>query len=104
MRFDQLTIKAQEAVQEAQRDARARGNAEMTGEHLLLALLKQDDGVVVPVLQKLGVQPERLTQEVSGILDRRPSVSGASADAVPARDLTRVFDRAFEIAKDFGDE
>ena len=58
MRFDQLTIKAQEAVQEAQRDARARGNAELTSEHLLLALLKQDDGVVVPVLQKLGVNAE----------------------------------------------
>ena len=104
MRFDQLTIKAQEAVQEAQRDARARGNAELTGDHLLLALLKQDDGVVVPVLQKLGVDPEALAREIEADLDRRPKVSGASADAVLARDLTRVFDRAFEIAKEFGDE
>src|SRR2546427_8137227 len=60
MRFDQLTIKSQEAVQEAQRDARARGNAELTPDHLLLALLKQTEGVVVPILQKLGVNPERL--------------------------------------------
>jgi ATP-dependent Clp protease ATP-binding subunit ClpB len=104
MRFDQLTIKAQEAIQEAQRDARARGNAELTGEHLLLALLRQVEGVVAPVLQKLGVNPDALAAGLDGDLARRPAVSGASADAVPSRELTRVFDRAFEIAKDFGDE
>src|ERR1700730_11988714 len=104
MRFDQLTIKAQEAIQEAQSDARARGNAELTNEHLLLALLKQDDGVVVPVLQKLGVNPEAISQQLSTVLDRRPAVSGASADAVPSRELTRALDRAFGGAKDCGDE
>jgi len=104
MRFDQLTIKAQEAVQEAQRDARARGNAELLPEHLLLALLKQADGVVVPVLQKLGANPETLAGQIEADLDQRPRVSGASADPVISRDLTRVFDRAFEIAKEFGDE
>src|SRR6266567_4125421 len=104
MRFDQLTIKAQEAIQEAQRDARARGNAELTGDHLLLALLRQSEGVVVPILQKLGVDPASLTRDLEADLDRQPKVSGASADAVPARELTRAFDRAFEIAKDFGDE
>src|SRR5499427_2273043 len=104
IRFDQLTIKAQEAIQEAQRDARARGNAELTREHLLLALLRQSEGVVVPVLQKLGANPESLSASLEADLERRPRVSGASADAVPSRELTRVFDRAFEIAKDFGDE
>jgi ATP-dependent Clp protease ATP-binding subunit ClpB len=104
MRFDQLTIKAQEAVQEAQRDARARGNAELTPDHLLLALLRQDEGVVVPILQKLGTSAESLAAEVASELDRRPAVSGASSDAAPSRELTRVLDRAFEIAKEFGDE
>ena len=52
MRFDQLTIKAQEAVSEAQRDERARGIAELTPDHLLLSLLKQEEGVVVPVLHR----------------------------------------------------
>jgi ATP-dependent Clp protease ATP-binding subunit ClpB len=104
MRFDQLTIKAQEAVQEAQRDARARGNAELTGEHLLFALLSQSEGVVVPILQKLGIDPAALARDLAADLERKPRVSGASADAVPARELTRVFDRAFEIARDFGDE
>ncbi len=104
MRFDQLTIKSQEAIQEAQRDARARGNAELTPDHLLLALLRQAEGVAVPILQKLGVNPETLASEVESDLDRRPKVSGASADAAPSRELTRALDRAFEIARDFGDE
>ncbi len=104
MRFDQLTIKSQEAIQEAQRDARARGNAELTPEHLLLALLRQSEGVAGPILQKLGVNPEQLASQVEQDLDLQPQVSGASADASPSRELTRTLDRAFEIAKDFGDE
>ena len=104
MRFDQLTIKAQEAIQEAQRDARARGNAELTTDHLLLAMLRQSEGVVAPILQKLGVDPESLAREVEADLDRQPKVTGASADAALSPDLNRVFDRAFEIAKEFGDE
>src|SRR5438552_1040939 len=104
MRFDQLTIKSQEAVQEAQRDARARGNAELSPDHLLLALLSQDEGVVVPILQKLGVDPASLTREVEADLDKRPKVTGASADATVSPELNRVFDRAFEVAREFGDE
>jgi ATP-dependent Clp protease ATP-binding subunit ClpB len=104
MRFDQLTIKAQEAIQEAQRDARARGNAELTPDHVLLALLRQNEGVVVPILQKLGANAEGLASELEDELDRRPKVSGASADAASSRELTKVLDRAFEIAREFGDE
>ena len=104
MRFDQLTIKAQEAIQEAQRDARARGSAELTPDHLLLTLLKQSEGVVVPILQKLGVDAEALARDEEAALDRQPKVTGASADAAPSRELTRAFDAAFEVAKDFGDE
>jgi ATP-dependent Clp protease ATP-binding subunit ClpB len=104
MRFDQLTIKAQEAIGEAQRDARARGNAELSTDHLLLALLRQSEGVVAPILQKLGLDPAALAREVEADLDNRPKVTGASADAVVSPDLTRVFDRAFEYMRDFGDE
>jgi ATP-dependent Clp protease ATP-binding subunit ClpB len=104
MRFDQLTIKAQEAVQEAQQDARARGNAELSTDHLLLALLRQSEGVIAPILQKLGVDPDGVAREVEADLDRRPKVTGASADAMISPDLTKVFDRAFELMRDFGDE
>ncbi|HLN79942.1 MAG TPA: Clp protease N-terminal domain-containing protein, partial [Thermoanaerobaculia bacterium] len=91
-------------VQEAQRDARARGNAELSTDHLLLALLRQDEGVVAPILQKLGVDPEALAREVEADLDKRPKVTGASADAMVSPDLNRVFDRAFELMPEFGDE
>ena len=104
MRFDQLTIKAQEAIQEAQRDARARGSAELSPDHLLLALLQQSEGVVSPVLSKLGANPEAIAAAVEKDLDRQPRVSGASADAALSRDLNRIFDRAFEVAREFGDE
>src|SRR5512145_813071 len=104
MRFDQLTIKAQEAIQEAQADARARGNAELTTDHLLLVLLRQTEGVVPPILQKLGVDPAALARELESDLDRRPKVTGASADAIVSPELTRVFDRAFELMREFGDE
>src|SRR5438128_11445462 len=101
MRFDQLTIKSQEAIQEAQRDARSRGNAELTPDHLLLALLRQEEGVVVPILQKLGVDPASLASEIEADLDRQPRVAGASSDAAPTRELTRVFDHAFATAREF---
>ena len=104
MRSDQLTIKAQEAIQEAQREASSRGNAELLPDHLLLALLKQTEGVVVPILQKLGVDPTAVARDAAAYLDRQPNVSGASAEARPGNELTRVFDAAFETAKEFGDE
>ncbi len=104
MRFDQLTIKAQEAIQEAQRNARAHGSAELTPDHLLAALLRQSEGVVIPILQKLGVNAEALLRDVEAALERLPKVSGASADAAPSRELTKILDRAFEVAKEFGDE
>ncbi|HEV8231386.1 MAG TPA: ATP-dependent chaperone ClpB, partial [Thermoanaerobaculia bacterium] len=84
--------------------ARARGNAELSTDHLLLALLRQSEGVVAPILQKLGVDPDALAREVEADLENRPKVTGASADAIVSPDLTRVFDRAFEIMRDFGDE
>src|SRR5258708_16562828 len=104
IRFDQLTIKSQEATQEAQQDARARGNAELTPDHLLLALLRQSEGVSVPILQKIGVNPEAVAADIEAALERQPKVSGASADAAPSREFTKLLDRAFEIAREFGDE
>ena len=58
MRFDQLTIKSQEAVQEAQRDARARGNAELSTDHLLLALLDPENGLVPRLVEQVGADPK----------------------------------------------
>jgi ATP-dependent Clp protease ATP-binding subunit ClpB len=104
MKFDQLTVKAQEAVANGQREARGSGHAEFTPEHLLKALLAQEEGIVVPILSKLGANPEKIAGEVEAALERRPKVSGASAEAQVSPALVRVFDRAFEIAQKFQDE
>ena len=98
MRSDQLTIKAQEAIQEAQREASSRGNAELLPDHLLLALLKQTEGVVVPILQKLGVDPTALASDAAAFLDRQPNVSGASAEARPAVRRVTKKSRRFMLA------
>src|SRR5260370_42316879 len=66
MNFNKLTVKAQEAVAEAQNLSRGAGNPEMTPEHLLLALLRQEGGIVTPILNKLGLQPAQIEAELAG--------------------------------------
>jgi ATP-dependent Clp protease ATP-binding subunit ClpB len=104
MRFDQFTVKAQEAVSEAQRLARQSGHAEVMPEHLLKALLAQKEGIVPPVLAKLGADADAIAREIDASLDRRARVSGASADAQLSPSLVKVFDKAFEVAQKFQDE
>ncbi|MDH5297445.1 MAG: hypothetical protein OEV91_00310, partial [Desulfobulbaceae bacterium] len=60
MQFDKFTMKSQELLQESQRLAESLGHQEIQAEHLLKSLLAQADGVVVPVLQKIGIQPAAL--------------------------------------------
>jgi len=104
MRFDQFTVKAQEAVSNAQRLAREMGHAELTADHLLQALLQQKEGIVLPILAKLGADPDAIASALDAALSRRSKVSGASADAQVSPSLVKVFDKAFEIAHKFQDE
>src|SRR5437588_3859459 len=98
MHAERFTIKSQEAIQAAQRLAEGRGNPQLTPEHLLSVLLEQDAGVVVPVLQKLGVDVGALRARVNQSLDSLPTVSGDSAEpAGPSNDLVAVL-RAAERA------
>src|SRR6185295_6683204 len=101
MNFNKLTVKAQEAVQEAQNLARGAGNPELTPEHLLLALLRQDGGIVAPILNKLGLQPAAIEAELAGEVARYSKVGGASAEPAISPTLRKVFDKAFEAATQF---
>ena len=83
MQPDRFTIKAQEALQAAQRLADDRRNPQMTPEHLLAVLLEQPEGLVVPVLRKLGVDPAAVRQALGPALDALPTLSGSDA-AEPA--------------------
>ncbi|MDO8682593.1 MAG: Clp protease N-terminal domain-containing protein [Armatimonadota bacterium] len=77
MRLDKFTIKAQEALENAQLIADEKGNQQIEPEHLLLALLCQEDGIVQPLLQKLGAAPEALARQVENELSKLPVVTGA---------------------------
>ncbi|HEV8660643.1 MAG TPA: ATP-dependent chaperone ClpB [Thermoanaerobaculia bacterium] len=104
MNFNKLTVKAQEAVAEAQNLARGAGNPELTPEHLLLALLRQEGGIVAPILNKLGLNPATIEAEIAGEVARYSKVGGASAEPMTSSALRKVFDKAFESATQFNDE
>ena len=71
MDMNRLTEKAQDALAQAQSLAAERSHGQIEGEHLLLALLRQADGVVPQVVQGLGLQPAALAQQVEGELSRK---------------------------------
>src|SRR5687767_4550682 len=104
MNFNKLTVKAQEAVVEAQNLARGAGNPEVTPEHLLLELVRQDGGIVAPILNKLGVAPGTVEAEVAAAVAKFSKVGGASADPGIGGTLRKVFDAAFSAATNFNDE
>jgi ATP-dependent Clp protease ATP-binding subunit ClpB len=100
---DRLTVKASEALQAAAADARRRGNAEIHGVHLLDALLKQEDGIVVPILQKLEVPVGLVQQRATEALDRMARVEGG-AEPNLSRDLRKALEGAEDVSRELGDE
>src|SRR5881397_197158 len=103
IRPERLTVKAAEALQQASALARARGNPVINDAHLFLALLSQDDGIVVPLLQKAGLNVTQLSAETEREIDRFPRQSGTTAEPTLSREVSRVLDRADEEAKALGD-
>ncbi len=103
IRPDRLTIKAAEAVQQAAALARSRGNPVVNDAHLFHALLTQDEGIVVPLLQKTGVNVAQVLAETERELDRFPKQSGTAAEPTMSRELSSVLDRADREAQQLGD-
>jgi ATP-dependent Clp protease ATP-binding subunit ClpB len=102
-RFDKLTVKAQEAVQEAQEIAARHDQQQIEPLHLLAALVAQPEGIVSPLLQRLGVRPEGLESEIEAALGRLPKVTGVAQQHMgPA--LNKVLERSFDEAEHFKDE
>jgi len=98
MQLDKYTIKAQEAVQNMQSLAKDRGHQEIDCEHLLLALLDQEDSLVQSVLTKLGEQPASLRQQLEQALGRRAKVQG-TGDVYLSQALRKAFDKAESEAR-----
>jgi ATP-dependent Clp protease ATP-binding subunit ClpB len=102
-RFDKFTLKSQEALQAAQDSAAKRKNQQIEVEHLLLALLGQQDGVVVPILKKLGADPSRVQADMEEEVSRLPKVEGLVQTYLSPR-LNRLFDKAEQEAERLKDE
>src|ERR1700719_3419737 len=103
VRFDKFTLKAQEAVQSAQEIAARHDHQQVEPLHLLGALVAQQDGVVSPLLSRLGVRPETLASEIEVRLGRIPKVTGAVQQQMsPA--ANKVLEGAFVEAEQFKDE
>src|SRR5215208_3753355 len=105
MQPDRFTIKAQEAVAAAQRLASETGNPEVAPPHLLLALLEQDEGVVVPVLQRLGVDAQDARSRAQEAIDKLPKLSGNTLpDVRPSSEFVWVLQQAEKESTGLGDE
>jgi ATP-dependent Clp protease ATP-binding subunit ClpB len=101
--FDRLTVKAGEAIQAAAGEARRRGNPEIHGVHLLAALLDQPEGIVAPILQKLGLSVPLIRQRTEEAMGRMARVEGGAEPRL-SRDLNRALDGADQEARRLGDE
>jgi ATP-dependent Clp protease ATP-binding subunit ClpB len=104
MRLDKFTIKAQEALAAAHAAAEQRAHQEVTPEHLLRALLTQEEGVALAVLRKVGADPDGLLRKVDEVLAAEPQVRGATAEAYVGRRLKDLLDEAARQADEFKDE
>ena len=104
IRWDKLTVKSQEAMQQAIAQASELGNPELQPVHLLLTLIADREGVILPVLEKIGVATERLESELHQIEEKLPRVSGSQGQPGLSNRLNKAVEQAFKEAANFKDE
>ncbi len=104
MRADKFTLKSQEALELAQNTAAGKDNPQVDTEHLLLALLSDDQGICVEILKKLGVDPERVRSEALHAIERLPKQSGSISDRYFSNQLRGVLEAAFKEMEQLKDE
>ena len=104
IRWDKFTIKSQEAVQHANEVASQNGNAELLPVHLLAGLMQDKEGIVVPVLAKLGANPANVEAQAMEQINRLPKVSGSSAQPQLSSAMQQLVEQAFKEADQFKDE
>src|SRR5258708_17770849 len=104
IKWEKLTVKSQEAIQAAQGHAAENGNPEVLPLHLMAALLEDREGVVLPVLEKVGVPVEQLLAGVNAAITKLPKVQGAAAQPGLSQSLQKVLEQGFKEAENFKDE
>ena len=104
IKWDKFTVKSQEAIQGAQGLAAENGNPEVLPLHLMAALLEDKEGVVLPVLEKLGVPVQQMLAQVNEAIAKLPKVQGSAAQPGLGNALSKVLDQAFKEADNFKDD
>jgi ATP-dependent Clp protease ATP-binding subunit ClpB len=104
IRWDKFTLKSQEAIQKASSLANENGQPEVVPLHLLMALLEDKEGIIVPLLQKVGIPTEQLLANARQGIAGLPKVSGAASEPGLSTAMQRVLNDASKEAQDFKDE
>jgi ATP-dependent Clp protease ATP-binding subunit ClpB len=104
MQFDKFTLKAQEAISTANTIAMDNGNQEIADIHLMSALLVQEEGIIIPIFQKLEVNPEDLKRKIDNELKKFPKVSGANTQAYLGSELSNTLNIALKEASQLKDD
>src|SRR5580700_8409003 len=104
IRWDKFTVKAQEAVQRGNELASEHGNPELLPLHLLAALLEDKEGIVPPVLEKIGIGPQAVLSDLYREIGKLPKVSGQAAQATLSNATNKLLEQAFKEASNFKDE
>lgn len=104
MGLDRITQKLQEALQQAQRLASKSSHAELKGAHVLQTLLEQDGGILIPILQKAGVDLAKLQAAVQQNLASEPRITGSSSQPQISHGLRATLDQADEARESLGDD
>src|SRR5271155_264181 len=104
IRWDKFTVKAQEAVQRANNLASEHGNPELLPVHLLAALLEDKEGIVPPVLEKIGICRQAVLSDLYREIEKLPKVSGEAAQAALSNAANKLLEQAFKEASNFKDE
>src|SRR5579862_9623990 len=104
IRWDKLTVKAQEAIQRANELASEHGNPEVMPLHVFAALAEDKEGIVAPILEKIGIGAQSVLNEAYQEIDRLPKVSGGAAQTTLSQAANQLLERAFKEADNFKDE
>lgn len=104
IRFDKLTQKAQEALQQSILVAQENKNQQVETSHLLLGLLSIEESLALPILQKMGVNTTEFKTDLQNQIDRKPKVSGEASQPYLSSDLNNVLNDASNLIKEFKDE
>jgi ATP-dependent Clp protease ATP-binding subunit ClpB len=104
IRWDKFTLKSQEAIQKSSSLANENGQPEVMPIHLLMALVEDKEGIILPLLQKVGIPTEQLLASARQAIAGLPKVSGATSEPGLSSNMQKVLQDASKEAEDFKDE